>query len=61
MNVESVAPKIFLQCSQLLALLFMMLVSFPSFSQERVRLQVSSATKTLGYGPLWVASKVGFF
>lgn len=33
----------------------------PASAQERVRLQVSSATKTLGYGPLWVASKKGFF
>ncbi|HEY3152784.1 MAG TPA: ABC transporter substrate-binding protein [Candidatus Binatia bacterium] len=30
-------------------------------AQERVRLRVSSATKTLGYGPLWIASKMGFF
>ena len=30
-------------------------------AQERVRLRVSSATKTLGYGPLWVASRMGFF
>ena len=29
--------------------------------QERVKLRISSATKTLGYGPLWVASKKGFF
>lgn len=33
----------------------------PGFAQERVKLRVSSATKTLGYGPLWVASKMGFF
>ena len=33
----------------------------PAFAQERVKLRVSSATKTLGYGPLWVASKMGFF
>jgi NitT/TauT family transport system substrate-binding protein len=31
------------------------------FAQERIKLRVSSATKTLGYGPLWVASKMGFF
>jgi ABC-type nitrate/sulfonate/bicarbonate transport system substrate-binding protein len=31
------------------------------FAQERVKLRISSATKTLGYGPLWVASKMGFF
>ena len=30
-------------------------------AQERVKLRVSSATKTLGYGPLWVASHMGFF
>jgi NitT/TauT family transport system substrate-binding protein len=30
-------------------------------AQERVKLRVSSATKTLGYGPLWIASKMGFF
>jgi ABC-type nitrate/sulfonate/bicarbonate transport system substrate-binding protein len=30
-------------------------------AQERVKLRVSSATKTLGYGPLWVASRMGFF
>jgi NitT/TauT family transport system substrate-binding protein len=30
-------------------------------AQEREKLRISSATKTLGYGPLWVASKMGFF
>jgi len=30
-------------------------------AQERVKLRISSATKTLGYGPLWVASRMGFF
>lgn len=30
-------------------------------AQERVKLRISSATKTLGYGPLWVASRLGFF
>lgn len=29
--------------------------------QEPVKLHVSSATKTLGYGPLWIASTMGFF
>lgn len=32
-----------------------------ALAQERVKLRISSATKTLGYGPLWVASKMGFF
>lgn len=30
-------------------------------AQERVKLRISSATKTLGYGPLWIASRMGFF
>lgn len=30
-------------------------------AQERTRLRISSATKTLGYGPLWIASRMGFF
>jgi NitT/TauT family transport system substrate-binding protein len=33
----------------------------PALAQERVKLRISSATKTLGYGPLWVASRMGFF
>src|SRR5215813_3253989 len=34
---------------------------FSGWSQEKVKLRVSSATKTLGYGPLWIGSKMGFF
>src|SRR5262245_39868669 len=30
-------------------------------AQEKLKLRISSATKTLGYGPLWIASKMGFF
>ena len=30
-------------------------------TQERVKLRISSAAKTLGYGPLWIASRMGFF
>jgi len=30
-------------------------------AQERTKLRISSATKTLGYGPLWIASRMGFF
>ncbi len=30
-------------------------------AQDRVKLRISSATKTLGYGPLWIASRMGFF
>ena len=30
-------------------------------AQDRVRLRISSAAKTLGYGPLWIGSRMGFF
>lgn len=33
----------------------------PLQAQEKLKLRVSSATKTLGYGPLWIASNMGFF
>ena len=42
-------------------LLIIFLQALPCWAQEKVQLRVSSATKTLGYGPLWVASKMGFF
>jgi NitT/TauT family transport system substrate-binding protein len=32
-----------------------------AYGQERIKLRISSATKTFGYGPLWVASQKGFF
>ncbi len=40
-----------------------MLLSPPAvtLAQDRVKLRISSATKTLGYGPLWIASQMGFF
>lgn len=44
------------------ALLFVFLLQLsPAFAQEKLKLRVSSATKTLGYGPLWVGAKMGFF
>ena len=33
----------------------------PLQAQEKIKLRVSSATKTLGYGPLWIAANMGFF
>jgi ABC-type nitrate/sulfonate/bicarbonate transport system substrate-binding protein len=35
-------------------------VSF-AMAQERAKFPVSASSKTLGYSPLWVASKLGFF
>jgi ABC-type nitrate/sulfonate/bicarbonate transport system substrate-binding protein len=36
-------------------------VSASSIAQEKVKFPVSASSKTLGYSPLWVASKLGFF
>jgi ABC-type nitrate/sulfonate/bicarbonate transport system substrate-binding protein len=45
-----------------LALLLMTLSqAFPCRAQERVKLRASVVTKTFGFGPVWVASKQGFF
>ncbi|HEY1232735.1 MAG TPA: ABC transporter substrate-binding protein [Candidatus Binatia bacterium] len=38
-----------------------LLQSAAALAQEKVKLRISSATKTFGYGPLWVASQKGFF
>jgi NitT/TauT family transport system substrate-binding protein len=43
----------------LLSIVFLPTIS--SQAQEKPKLRVSAATKTLGYGPLWIASSRGFF
>jgi NitT/TauT family transport system substrate-binding protein len=40
---------------------FSLVRALPVAGQEKVKLRVSSATKTLGYGPLWIAASQGFF
>ncbi len=47
--------------SRAIAVLVFLLTANICGAQERVRLRISSATKTLGYGPLWIASRMGFF
>jgi NitT/TauT family transport system substrate-binding protein len=37
------------------------LLATSAVAQDRIKLRISSATKTLGYGPLWIASRMGFF
>lgn len=47
-----------------LSVIFVLILLFQSAAtqaQEKVKLRISSATKTFGYGPLWVASQKGFF
>ncbi len=45
------------------ALLFVFFCLAPSHTnaQEKVKFPIAASSKTLGYGPLWVASKKGFF
>lgn len=50
-----------------LAFLFLLFLSNASFepslafAQEKVRFPIGESSKTLSYGPLWVAAKMGFF
>ena len=39
----------------------LVLSSSPCLSQEKVKFPIAASSKTLGYGPLWVAWKHGFF
>jgi len=39
----------------------LLLSSLPSRAQEKVKFPIAASSKTLGYGPLWVAWKQGFF
>ena len=43
-----------------IVMLAFMLAS-PCAAQERVRFPIGESSKTLSYGPLWVAAKMGFF
>ena len=40
---------------------FAILLTSPAFAQEKVRFPIGESSKTLSYGPLWVAGKMGFF
>ena len=45
------------------AVIFMLALLFtePSTAQEKIRFPIGESSKTLSYGPLWVAAKMGFF
>ena len=45
------------------AAIFMLVFLFATIcnAQERFRFPIAESSKTLSYGPLWVASKMGFF
>ena len=40
---------------------FLVLLYTPSASQERPKIFLGASSKTLGYSPLWVGAKRGFF
>src|SRR5438093_7688742 len=42
-------------------LVFVVMFALPCAAQERFRFPIGASSKTLSYGPLWVAVKMGFF
>src|SRR6476659_6753100 len=49
------------KCLHVIALVMAVAIATTAEAQERVKLHISTAAKTLGYGPLWIASRMGFF
>jgi ABC-type nitrate/sulfonate/bicarbonate transport system substrate-binding protein len=45
----------------LLQLFCLVAVAASSVAQEKIKFPISASSKTLGYSPMWVASKLGFF
>ena len=41
--------------------MFAVVMATPCAAQERFRFPIGESSKTLSYGPLWVAAKMGFF
>ena len=41
--------------------MFAVVLATPCAAQERFRFPIGESSKTLSYGPLWVAAKMGFF
>ena len=42
-------------------LVFGVMFALPCAAQEKFRFPIGESSKTLSYGPLWVAAKMGFF
>src|SRR5215468_10131417 len=47
--------------ARIIALMIFALVSLPAMGQEKPKIYLGASSKTLGYSPLWVAAKKGFF
>jgi len=43
------------------ALIVCLVASSPVVAQEKAKIFLGASSKTLGYSPLWVATKKGFF
>jgi NitT/TauT family transport system substrate-binding protein len=51
-----------LRIARVLAILGVtVLLAAPCAAQEKVRFPIGESSKTLSYGPLWIAAKMGFF
>ena len=46
---------------RVVALLVVALASVPAMGEEKPRIYLGASSKTLGYSPLWLAAKRGFF
>jgi len=45
----------------ILTLVIALLLAAPGAAQEKVRFPVGASSKAFGYGPLWLAQKIGFY
>jgi NitT/TauT family transport system substrate-binding protein len=51
----------FVRCASVIAFVTILLSGFSAVAQERPRVFLGASSKTLGYSPLWVGTKMGFF
>ena len=45
----------------ILTLVIALMLAAPGAAQEKVRFPVGASSKAFGYGPLWLAQKIGFY
>ncbi|MBI2232072.1 MAG: ABC transporter substrate-binding protein [Deltaproteobacteria bacterium] len=55
-----ISPTTSLPCV-IVFLMVAILFASPCLAQEKIRFPIGESSKTLSYGPLWVAGKMGFF
>ena len=47
--------------SRVAVIALVLLLAFSAVAQEKYKIYLGASSKTLGYSPLWVAAKKGFF